>query len=211
MKKIFFITYILLWINIVTVKAQSLSVNTDGSIANASAILDVKSTLKGLLIPRMTRTERNAIASPATGLMIFQSGPDSTGFYYYTGTRWTWMFSSSNSDSLAWKTSGNAATVDATNFIGTTDNIPFNIRVNNQKAGRIDGTLFNTFYGYQSGNAISSGIQNTAFGKTSLYSNTTGINNTALGVQSLYFNISGAENTGLGSNALFYNSIGNSL
>ncbi|HNJ29649.1 MAG TPA: hypothetical protein PLQ40_11885, partial [Ferruginibacter sp.] len=52
--------------------AQSLAINTDGSSANASALLDVKSTTKGILIPRMTKTEKNAIASPATGLLIYQ-------------------------------------------------------------------------------------------------------------------------------------------
>lgn len=46
-----------------------------------------------------------------------------------------------------WGLAGNAGTVDGTNFIGTTDNVPFNIRVNNLKAGRIDEVLFNAFYG----------------------------------------------------------------
>jgi len=39
-----------------------------------------------------------------------------------------------------WSLTGNAGTVDGTNFIGTTDNIPFNIRVNNEKSGRIEAT-----------------------------------------------------------------------
>jgi hypothetical protein len=69
--------------------AQSFSINTDGSAANASAILDVKSNFKGMLIPRMSRTERNAIVTPATGLMVFQNAPDSLGLYYYNGTNWT--------------------------------------------------------------------------------------------------------------------------
>jgi len=56
---------------VVTAMAQSFSINTDGSTANASAILDVKSTTKGLLLPRMTKTQKNAIATPATGLLVF--------------------------------------------------------------------------------------------------------------------------------------------
>ena len=68
--------------------AQSVSINTDGSTAHASALLDVKSTSKGVLVPRMTKAERNAIAAPATGLMVFQNAPDSVGFYYYDGTSW---------------------------------------------------------------------------------------------------------------------------
>jgi len=162
--------------------SQSLAINTDGSTANASALLDVKSTLKGMLIPRMSRTERNAIAAPATGLLIFQNAPDSIGFYYYNGTAWTWILSNSNSDLLAWKTGGNTGTLDASHFIGTTDNVPFNIRVNNQKAGRIDHIAWNSFYGYQSGNAVTSGIHNTAIGYQSLISNTTGTNHTRIGI-----------------------------
>ena len=55
--------------------AQSLAVNTDGSTANASALLDVKSTSKGMLITRMNKTQKNAIATPANGLLIYQSDP----------------------------------------------------------------------------------------------------------------------------------------
>jgi hypothetical protein len=50
-------------------------------------MLDVSSVTSGMLAPRMTEAQRNAIASPATGLLIFQT--DATpGFYYYTGTAW---------------------------------------------------------------------------------------------------------------------------
>ena len=117
--------------------SQSLSINTDGSTANASAMLDVKSLTKGLLIPRMSRTERDAIIAPATGLMIFQNAPDSIGFYYYNGSSWTWLLSNSNADSLAWKTRGNAGTTAANNFIGTTDNVPLVFRVNNAEKMRV--------------------------------------------------------------------------
>lgn len=55
---------------------------------NASAQLDVTSTDKGLLIPRLTQAQRNLIATPATGLMIYQTD-NTPGFYYYNGTAWT--------------------------------------------------------------------------------------------------------------------------
>ncbi len=70
---------------------QSLSVNTDGSTANASALLDVKSTTKGLLLPRMTKAQKNAIAIPASGLLVYQNSPDSVGFQYFDGTKWLWL------------------------------------------------------------------------------------------------------------------------
>jgi len=54
---------------------------------DASSALDITSTSKGLLIPRMTETQRNAIVSPASGLMIYQTDQD-FGFYFYNGTQW---------------------------------------------------------------------------------------------------------------------------
>ena len=55
---------------------------------NASSLLEVKSTTKGMLIPRMSLTQRNAIVSPALGLLIYQTN-STAGFYYYNGTAWT--------------------------------------------------------------------------------------------------------------------------
>lgn len=53
-----------------------------------SAALEVKSTAAGILVPKMTQVQRDAIPSPAIGLMIFQTN-NTPGFYYYTGTAWT--------------------------------------------------------------------------------------------------------------------------
>lgn len=68
--------------------AQGVAINTDNTDPDASAALDVKSTSKGVLVPRMTQAQRNAIATPATGLMIFQTD-NTPGFYYYTGSAWS--------------------------------------------------------------------------------------------------------------------------
>ena len=68
--------------------AQNVGINDDGSQPDNSAMLDVKSISKGLLIPRMTEAQRTAIAGPATGLLVYQN--DGTeGFYYYDGAVWT--------------------------------------------------------------------------------------------------------------------------
>jgi hypothetical protein len=66
---------------------NGVAINTDNTDPDASALLDIKSTDKGLLIPRMTAVQKTAIATPATGLMIFQTD-GSSGFYYYNGTTW---------------------------------------------------------------------------------------------------------------------------
>src|SRR5450755_3884068 len=55
---------------------------------NASSLLDITSTTKGMLAPRMTKAQRDAIATPATGLLIYQTN-NTPGFYYYSGTAWT--------------------------------------------------------------------------------------------------------------------------
>jgi hypothetical protein len=67
--------------------SAQVAVNTDGNPPDNSAMLDVKSTSKGFLPPRMTKSNRNAILSPAQGLLIFQT--DSIpGYYFYNGTSW---------------------------------------------------------------------------------------------------------------------------
>jgi hypothetical protein len=65
--------------------AQNVGINSDGSSPNASAMLDIKSASSGLLIPRMTLAQRNAISSPAAGLLIYQTD-NTPGFYYNAGT-----------------------------------------------------------------------------------------------------------------------------
>lgn len=87
MKKIFFATlaiiaFVLFGENLFS---QGVAINTDGTTANPSAMLDVKSTNAGILVPRLTLAQRGAISNPATGLLIFQTD-NTPGFYYNTGT-----------------------------------------------------------------------------------------------------------------------------
>jgi hypothetical protein len=55
---------------------------------DASSALEIESTAGGILIPRMTEIQRDAIVSPASGLMIYQTD-EVSGFYFYNGTGWT--------------------------------------------------------------------------------------------------------------------------
>ncbi len=61
-------------------------INKDGSLPNPSAGLDVKFTDKGFLPPRLTSLQRDAIASPATGLVIFNT--DCNDLQFYNGGGW---------------------------------------------------------------------------------------------------------------------------
>jgi len=67
----------------ISVFSQGAAVNTSGANADPSAILDVSSTQKGLLIPRMTTSERNLIVLPAEGLQIFNTDNKCFEFYAY--------------------------------------------------------------------------------------------------------------------------------
>ena len=62
---------------------------------DASSMLDITSDSQGLLAPRMTTTQRNAIATPAEGLLVFDIEEDA--FYYYdtAGTRWVKLITDS--------------------------------------------------------------------------------------------------------------------
>ncbi len=60
---------------------------------HASAKLDVSSTDKGFLPPRMIAAQRTAISSPAAGLMVYQTDGTS-GLYYYNGTAWIYIINS---------------------------------------------------------------------------------------------------------------------
>ena len=63
-------------------------VGINTSSPHESAALDIVSTTGGLLVPRMTETQRDAITSAATGLMIYQTD-GTAGFYYYNGSSWS--------------------------------------------------------------------------------------------------------------------------
>ena len=86
MKKIVFFLLILSY-SANTSFAQNISVTDDENYeANTSAMLDVKSTNKGMLVPRLTTAQKTAISAPATGLMIYDT--DLEKFCYYNGKGW---------------------------------------------------------------------------------------------------------------------------
>ena len=163
MKKLLSLVFLLTGLNL---HAQ-VAVNTDGTAPDNSAMLDVKSTSQGMLVPRMTTAERLAIATRAAGLLVFDNTTNS--FWFWGTAAWQEI----TTGSTGWNVTGNSGTDTTVNFIGTTDNVPLAFRVNNQVAGKIDPVSGNTSLGYQS-----------------LVLNTTGINNVALGASALYSNVS---------------------
>ncbi len=184
----------------------------------ASSILEVKSTTKGILTPRMTLAQRNAIASPAAGLLIYQTN-STPGFYYYSGTAWTAV-------------SVKGANTALSNLTGTAINTSLLPDSNNTRAlgsstlawknmyytgsifnggNRMLGstTTGNLYVGLNSAHTNPTGAFNTATGSYSLYSTTTGNSNTAIGSYSLYTNTAGSNNTATGFSALYGVTTGN--
>lgn len=95
----FFVCISLIGFNI---NAQNISINEGGVAPDSSAMLDVSSRDKGVLIPRMTAAERLTISNPANGLLVYQT--DGTeGFYVYTSIGNVWerfSYDSNNGDDL---------------------------------------------------------------------------------------------------------------
>ena len=93
-KKAFFVAF-LIAISL-NVFAQNVAINTTGFAPDASSMLDIVSTDGGILIPRMTLAQRDAINSGtfATGLLIYQTD-NTAGFYYYDGSAWSRLVTSS--------------------------------------------------------------------------------------------------------------------
>ncbi len=126
-------------IALVTVALAQQNVGIGTTTPHASALLHLESTSQGLLIPRLTQAQRDAISSPATGLLIYQTD-NNPGFYYYSGTSWIPLLSSSSGSGLFWSLGGNAITDPNTQWLGTSTAQPLIIRTNNAERVRISPT-----------------------------------------------------------------------
>lgn len=90
--------------------AQNVGINATGATPDNSAILDVSSNDKGMLIPRLTEAQRISIATPATGLIVYQTN-NTDGFWYFDGTQWINLSGGDND----WHEQGGSAPADNIN------------------------------------------------------------------------------------------------
>ena len=186
-------------------QGQSVAVNSNGAAAHSTAMLDVSSQSKGLLIPRMTTIQRSNIANPATSLMVYDT--DLNGYMYYDGTAWV-SISTGVAPGTEWKLSGNTGANPSLSFLGTLDGFPLTFRVSNQKSGRID-LVGNTTLGFKAANGLADGTHNVAIGGHALFTNTIGDYFVAIGDSALYYsNNPNSLNTAVGAKALLSNTIG---
>ncbi len=183
--------------------SQNVGIGT--AVPNASALLDITSTGKGLLIPRMTTSGITSVTIPAKGLLIYDSVKNQLMVNMGTPALPNWQTIVSKS---GWNLTGNSGIDAVNNFVGTTDNNSLRFRVNNQPAGLIDSVNSLTFFGYGAGKNTTTGARNVAIGHGSLYANTIGSENTANGYYALRSNTTGYFNTANGYNALHSNTTG---
>jgi len=205
MKKLVPFLIFLLFVNI-GVYAQNVSFNEDGTSPDSSAMLDVSSTSKGVLIPRMTQTQRDAIAGPATGLLIFQSD-NTVGFYMNLGTPAApdWRRLVTNADTPTFVGDADDDTKIQTEEGTDEDIIRFDVAGSEvlriHPGGRLNQitTTNSAFLGNQAGAAITSGTQNAFLGHEAGAFNTSGGSNTFLGYRAGYVNTGSSQNTFIGA------------
>ncbi len=85
-KSLFFLSVSALCAASWNVSAQSVGISNDGSVPHPSAMLDVRSDSKGILVPRMATNKRTGITSPAEGLMVYDT--DTKSFWYFKSGIW---------------------------------------------------------------------------------------------------------------------------
>ena len=213
--------------------AQSVGINSDGSTPNSSSILDVKSTDKGLLIPRTDTTSVNTAGTPADGLMIYS--PTDKQFYFYTGSRWNAINGElidrdgdtrievekiNDEDKIRMTIGGEEALIIKRSAGGQIIyDMPQNKRnvflgstagsQNGLDSTFVNSAKFNTGIGYSSLRGNTNGLANTSVGASAMTFNTTGNNNSAVGVSAMQSNISGDNNSSFGNGSMFLNTTGN--
>ena len=154
---------------------SQVGINT--SNPDPSSVLDITSTNKGLLVPRVTLTSVNdnsTIASPATGLLVWNKGDGglSTKGFYYWDTKWNPIVNAGGGGSTgtAWSVNGNSAGSDGAKtafFLGTTSYADLYFKVNNNTSGHL-GTNGSVSFGQGS----SAGQNSVAFGNNATSSST---------------------------------------
>jgi hypothetical protein len=157
---------------------------------DASAIFEAESTTKGLLIPRMTTIQRDAIATPAAGLMVYDTTENV--FYHHNGTLWVMQVKNrvNRSNIIVGDEAGNAITTGAA----------YNVVVGRGSAAGLTTGSCNTIIGDASVRAGAPGDHNTCIGANVCFTSAgfTGTSNTALGDFSFRNLTSGNNNTSIG-------------
>lgn len=189
--------------------SQSVGINDNNSLPDASSILDIKSTDKGILIPRTDTTSVNANFDPADGLLIYT--PADKAFYYYASSKWVKL-----EHPLTDKDGDTSIELEHN---PDEDQIRLNVK-GKLTANLLEGaggvkrlhTNFgktNVFIGLNTGRNtgldstfVNSGKFNTAIGDYAFVENRNGLSNTAIGSNTMELALNSYGNTAIGHRAL---------
>lgn len=119
-------------------QTENVGINTTSPDNSAALHITYVTTPKGVLVPRMTTTERGNIPSPANGLLIYNTDNSRFEVYNSISASWQGLLTNTNVSTVAWARTGNAGTNPGTDFLGTTDNKAFTLFTNNSERLRID-------------------------------------------------------------------------
>ena len=231
MKKISFMLFSLYFLcNVSNSEAQGIAINKTGADPDNSAILDISSTNKGVLFPRMATAQRDAISSPATGLMIYQTD-NISGFYRFNGTSWvsiggTGTGASCIDDLCDGKSDASSVYlgldaglndprmgyenvgvgIEALKSIGLS---AYNVAIGHQSLYSLDQGFNNTAVGYEAMYYSDICGGNSAYGFNCMHNNSDGDYNVAMGSDCLYGNTTGYHNVAIGADAGYYSQSGN--
>jgi hypothetical protein len=142
--KLFFILFTSAIISAQSVCAQGIAIGNNSVTPHASALLDIQSTSKGVLIPRVTSEQRTTINAPATGLLVFDTNTGS--FWFKSVDNWVELTDTLNA---AWKKNGTSVVIPGTGRVGLGTRTPLydlHIVRNNSSVGFTDA-LHNQFSG----------------------------------------------------------------
>ncbi|MCB2218966.1 MAG: fibrobacter succinogenes major paralogous domain-containing protein [Bacteroidetes bacterium] len=172
--------------------SEKMRITGDGSIGigtmapDNSALVDISSSTKGFVAPRMTSIERMAIPTPASGLLVYQTD-GLNGYYFYSG--YTWELIGSGATKIDDLTDAIAGGDNV--FIGTNSGVNFTFSGNGGNSALGNSALF----------SITSGWENTAVGLSALAGITIGNRNVAIGAGANETNQEGSYNTMIGYKA----------
>lgn len=180
---------------------------------NASSLLDLSSTSKGLLVPRMTEVQRNAISNPPVGLLVYQT--NGQAFYYKDHFWWKILASNDNKSFMVGSIKGGIPNYGSQNLFFGFGNFAYATSGDNNTAigfmaiSSSDGSG-NTAVGsnaMRQGQTNTDGSYNTAVGVRALSNGDDGDYNTAIGASSIE-KVEGDNNSGLGNRTLFNTTTG---
>ncbi len=168
----------------IDVMSQGVAINKTGNQPDSSAMLDISSDSLGLLIPRLTESQReDNIQNPANGLVVYD--PCMGAFFYYNGTEWLMM---------------GAETLQLWDLKDVTLGNYGSLYIGNDILEYYEQGFGNLFF-YGGGEFNLLGDYNTTTGFNAMSSNRNGDCNSAFGYRSLRTNLDGNYNTAIGNSA----------